>query len=70
MPVKIYSDKQIIFRPTQKQEDALHEIVSDKNFCYSNAIRGKSDIVRKHFDDALRKLQEEKDAYNFRKSVS
>mgnify|MGYP001317927102 CR=1 FL=1 len=67
--MKKYSSKKMEFRPTKVQEDRLEEIVGDKNFCYSNAIQGKSDILRVGLDEALKKFSQEKDAYNFRREV-
>ena len=46
--MKKYSSNQITIRPTLKQEQMLEEIVNDRNYCYSNSIAGKSDIVRKN----------------------
>ena len=68
--MKQYSERQIIFRKTtKKQEDTLNSIVNNREYCYSKAIRGKSDIVRQHFDESLKKFKEDMDSYEFRKEV-
>ena len=68
--MKQYSERQIIFEETtKKQEDTLNSIVNNREYCYSNAIRGKSDIVRQHFDESLKKFKEDMDSYEFRKEV-
>jgi|TARA_B100001248_G_scaffold260451_1_gene248662 hypothetical protein len=68
--MKKYSSNQITIRPTLKQEQMLEEIVNDRNYCYSNSIAGKSDIVRKNLDVILEQFIQDRDAYNFRRDVS
>ena len=66
MKYKKYSDTPLQVRLHEFQETSMNELILDKEYCRTNHIYSKSDIVRNQLNSALKSYEQ----YKFNKSIT
>ena len=66
MKYRKYSQTPLQVRLHEFQEQTLNELITDKEYCMTNHIYSKSDIVRNQLNSALKSYEQ----YKFNKSIS
>jgi len=66
MKYRKYSKQPLQVRIHEFQEQTLNDLITDKEYCRTNKIYSKSDIVRNQLNSALKSYEQ----YKFNKSIT